>query len=162
MFDVKLVALTIWLCMILSGKYYSNYCKYYSKINIFNQIIVTNGQVTTTRRTTTTTARRTTTTTARPTTTTTMRPYNSTNRLMVCYFPNHAQYREGMGQFSPENIDAGLCTHIVYSYVNVDGDGMLSYNDVNDVNLTSRVLALKRANPSLKVMASVGGIFLKV
>ncbi len=139
------------MCSHRLARYYG---KYYSKINIFNQIIVTNGQVTTTRRTTTTTAR--------PTTTTTMRPYNSTNRLMVCYFPNHAQYREGMGQFSPENIDAGLCTHIVYSYINVDEDGMLSYNDVNDVNLTSRVLALKRANPSLKVMASVGGIFLKV
>ena len=35
---------------------------------------------------------------------------------VVCYFTNWATYRPGNGKYEPEDIDADLCTHIVYGF----------------------------------------------
>ncbi|KAM7354055.1 chitinase 10 [Cochliomyia hominivorax] len=35
---------------------------------------------------------------------------------VVCYFTNWAWYRQGGGKFLPEDIDAELCSHIVYGF----------------------------------------------
>ena len=38
----------------------------------------------------------------------------------VCYFTNWSQYRTGKARFVPEDIDASLCTHIVYCFARLD------------------------------------------
>ena len=35
---------------------------------------------------------------------------------VVCYFTNWAWYRPGAGKYTPDNIDASLCTHVVYGF----------------------------------------------
>lgn len=40
---------------------------------------------------------------------------------VVCYFTNWAWYRQGKGKFLPEDIDADLCSHIIYGFAVLDG-----------------------------------------
>lgn len=39
---------------------------------------------------------------------------------VVCYFTNWAWYRQGNGKYLPSDIDASLCTHIVYGFAVLD------------------------------------------
>ena len=41
------------------------------------------------------------------------------NRV-VCYFTNWAWYRPGDGKYRPRDVQAGLCTHIVYGFAILD------------------------------------------
>ncbi|XP_008943281.1 PREDICTED: acidic mammalian chitinase-like, partial [Merops nubicus] len=36
--------------------------------------------------------------------------------VLSCYFTNWAQYRPGLGKYTPENIDPCLCTHLLYAF----------------------------------------------
>ena len=42
--------------------------------------------------------------------------------MRVCYYPNWAQYRAGIMQFFPSNINPRLCTHIMYAFAKVVPD----------------------------------------
>ena len=81
----------------------------------------------------------------------------------VCYYTNWSQYRPGLGKFLPENIDPFLCTHINYAFgfVNEDGTGIkpFEWNDILDYTdgMYKRVTDLKKINPELKVLLSIGG-----
>jgi chitinase len=44
---------------------------------------------------------------------------------MVCYFTNWAWYRQGNGKYLPEDIDASLCTHIVYGFAVLDYENLI-------------------------------------
>ena len=54
----------------------------------------------------------------------------------VCYYTNWAQYRPGMGKYTPNNIDPFLCTHINYAFAFVTNDGTglrtFEWNDVTN------------------------------
>lgn len=80
--------------------------------------------------------------------------------ILSCYYTNWAQYRngnDGLGKFKPENIDANLCTHINYAFANLK-DGILVPFEWNDDVNYGKVIGLKKQNPNLKVLISVGGI----
>jgi chitinase len=83
-------------------------------------------------------------------------------KKLVCYHTNWSQYRSDNGKFFPENIDANLCTHIIYSFAKISGDRLAPY-EWNDEDtdwsrgMYSRMMALKAQNPSLKVLIAVGG-----
>nr|CAD7263762.1 unnamed protein product [Timema shepardi] len=73
-------------------------------------------------------------------------PTPTENEKVVCYFESWAVYRTGDGAFNIEDIDASLCTHLLYSFVNLgDDDG---YNKVNN---------LKNQGTGIKIMAALGG-----
>lgn len=40
--------------------------------------------------------------------------------MVVCYIGTWAVYRPDKGSFSIENIDASLCTHVVYAFVGLN------------------------------------------
>jgi len=44
---------------------------------------------------------------------------------VVCYFTNWAWYRQGNGKYLPSDIDASLCTHIVYGFAVLDSGSLL-------------------------------------
>ena len=79
---------------------------------------------------------------------------------LVCYFTNWSQYRED-AEFTPEDIDVSLCTHVIYAFAKVK-NGVLVHTDDNDIKgkpkgMYERVTSLKKSKPDLKVLLSVGG-----
>ncbi|CAH1794860.1 unnamed protein product [Owenia fusiformis] len=77
----------------------------------------------------------------------------------VCYYTNWSQYRVGFGQFWPEDIDANLCTHIIYAFANLSGTNIIprEWNDDGPSGLYVRVNSLKNANPELSTLLGVIG-----
>lgn len=79
---------------------------------------------------------------------------------IVCYYTNWSQYRVQIGKFVPEDIPADLCTHIIFAFGWLK-KGKLSSFESNDetkdgkVGLYSRIIGLKKKNPSLKVTISL-------
>jgi chitinase len=58
---------------------------------------------------------------------------------MVCYYSSWAVYRPGSGKFDVENIDPFMCTHVIYSFLGVDGNGSVfsldPWNDIDNGNV---------------------------
>lgn len=77
-------------------------------------------------------------------------------KKVVCYYTNWAQYRRGDTKYFPENIEADLCTHIIYSFAKLSNNQLAEY-EWNDHTMYQRVIDKKLENPSLKVMIAVGG-----
>nr|CAD7402605.1 unnamed protein product [Timema poppensis] len=78
---------------------------------------------------------------------------------VVCYFTNWAWYRTGVGKYLPEDIDANLCTHIVYGFAVLDYENLIvkahdSWADF-DNKFYERVVAYKKKG--LKVSLALGG-----
>lgn len=78
---------------------------------------------------------------------------------MVCYFTNWAWYRPGAGKFLPEDVDADLCTHVVYGFAVLDYERLVirmhdSWADV-DNRFYARVTALRAKG--IRVLIGLGG-----
>lgn len=59
-------------------------------------------------------------------------PLGSDGMRRVCYYTNWAQYRPGIGKFTPENIDERLCSHIVYAFSKLNSKHELTPFEWND------------------------------
>ncbi|CAG9854034.1 unnamed protein product [Phyllotreta striolata] len=81
---------------------------------------------------------------------------------VVCYFSSWTVYRPGNGSFKPDDIDPHLCTHINYAFVGLNPNGSINILDSweaepSGLDGINKLIALKKVNPSLKVMVSMGG-----
>ncbi|GFO13885.1 chitinase-3-like protein 1 [Plakobranchus ocellatus] len=85
----------------------------------------------------------------------------ASEKKIFCYYSSFAQTRQGAGNFLPEDINPHLCTHIIYAFVDISEDGRdltpFNRNDQGPNGLYARTLALKKKNPSLKILLAVGG-----
>ncbi len=55
--------------------------------------------------------------------------------LFSSYYTNWSQYRSERGYgFYPEDIDASLCTHIIYAFGKIEDDTIVNFED-NDVSI---------------------------
>ncbi|XP_043819844.1 chitinase-3-like protein 1 [Dromiciops gliroides] len=75
---------------------------------------------------------------------------------LVCYYTSWSQYREGDAACFPDDIDANLCTHIIYSFANISNNQLDTW-EWNDVTLYETLNELKLRNTKLKTLLSVGG-----
>uniref|UniRef100_A0A131Y8W2 Putative catalytically inactive chitinase-like lectin n=1 Tax=Ixodes ricinus TaxID=34613 RepID=A0A131Y8W2_IXORI len=65
-------------------------------------------------------------------------------------------YLQASEFLQPESLDVTVCTHIICGFADL-ADGTLAPRRPEDAAYYVRTTALKRVNPSLKVMLSVGG-----
>ncbi|XP_015439737.1 PREDICTED: chitinase-3-like protein 2 [Dufourea novaeangliae] len=78
---------------------------------------------------------------------------NSTRQIIVCYYTISRDLNT-LGELNPSHIDPNLCTHIIVGFASVVncsldlGKGSSIYKDV---------VALKKLQPELRVMISIGG-----
>ncbi|XP_033739624.1 LOW QUALITY PROTEIN: chitinase-3-like protein 1 [Pecten maximus] len=80
----------------------------------------------------------------------------------VCYHSNWSQYRQSPAKFYPENIDASLCTHVIYAFATLNGNHLKAFewNDESTAwskGMYERFNAMKKQNPTVKTMLAVGG-----
>lgn len=84
-------------------------------------------------------------------------------RVFLCYWGSWSHYRDGAGRFSVENIDASLCTHLVYAFAKLDNgviapfDPYLDLKDNYGLGMYEKVNHLKATHPHLKTLLAIGG-----
>lgn len=81
----------------------------------------------------------------------------SSDYIRVCYYTNWAQYRPGSGKFPMSSLDPYLCTHLMYSFIEIGSNNQLKLREWNGDTLIKESIILKQANPELKIIAAVGG-----
>src|SRR6266487_545659 len=80
---------------------------------------------------------------------------NGLDKKVVCYWPNWMH-----STLHAQDIDANLCTHINYAFASLDSNSLTIKFRLaagEDNKLVSQLLALKKKNPDLKLLISMGG-----
>ena len=63
-------------------------------------------------------------------------PSNLRKPKVFCYYTNWSYKRPGMGKFTPEDIDANLCTHIVFAFASIEDNKLIITQIVNNLHCT--------------------------
>lgn len=69
---------------------------------------------------------------------------------VFCYLTSWSAKRPGVGKFEPKNIDASLCTHIVYAFATLKDHVLTEANDDDPENY-DKLIELREKNPDLQV-----------
>ena len=88
------------------------------------------------------------------------RPYR-----VVCYYGTWAYYRPSDGQFNAENANPYLCTHFNYAFAKLEKNQIVLFDeklDDKEEHMIKRVADLRKLNPSMSVLISIGGRFLEL
>ncbi|KAL2747341.1 putative chitinase 10 [Vespula maculifrons] len=91
-----------------------------------------------------------------------IQPGKTNDYKVVCYYTNWSQYRTKVGKFMPEDIQPDLCTHVVFAFGWLKKNKLTSFESNDEtkdgkIGLYERIVNLKKANPSLKILLAVGG-----
>lgn len=89
---------------------------------------------------------------------------DANNYKRMCVVTNWSQFRPGRGRFSFDFIDSSLCNYVIYASVKVV-EAEYDYDDSeefeiqavqhNEMDLYNRLRALKKQNPSLKLILRI-------
>ncbi|RMZ93814.1 putative chitinase 3, partial [Brachionus plicatilis] len=89
-------------------------------------------------------------------------PNRNGRKLVVCYYTNWAQYRQGDGKFQPEDVDVNLCDMVIFAFAKLEGDKIVPF-EWNDLSTSwlpgmyDRTINLKNQNPNVKISIAIGG-----
>ncbi|XP_063982354.1 chitinase-like protein 3 [Diachasmimorpha longicaudata] len=84
-------------------------------------------------------------------------------KVVYCYFGSWAVYRPGKGEFQIENINPSLCTHLVYTFVGLEGVNVKVLDPWQDLPDQAgkdgfrRFNAIRMKNPWLQTLVAMGG-----
>jgi len=89
----------------------------------------------------------------------------SHNKKVVCYWGTWANYRPKDGKFTAENVDPTLCTHLIYSFAQLDNttwtikslDPWMDLEEEYGLAGFKKATDLKIFYPHLKVLIAIGG-----
>jgi len=90
---------------------------------------------------------------------------HSHTKMVVCYWGTWANYRPEGGKFTPDHVDATLCTHIIYSFAGLDThnwtmkslDPWMDLEDGGGLAGFRKATSLKYTHPHIKVTLAIGG-----
>ncbi|XP_058457279.1 probable chitinase 10 [Malaya genurostris] len=81
---------------------------------------------------------------------------NSRSGQVFCYLTSWSSKRPGAGKFEPKDIDAKLCTHVVYAFATLKDHKLTEANE-SDPDMYDEVIALREKNPDLQILLAIGG-----
>jgi chitinase len=86
-------------------------------------------------------------------------PDSLADNKVVCYYTNWASYREGNSKYVPSDIDPSLCTHIIYSFAELNPSTLTIQVQDRETDINQgfyrQVTALKERG--VKVSIAIGG-----
>lgn len=74
---------------------------------------------------------------------------------MICYYESWAKYRSGAGKYNINSINAGLCTHVIYSFAGIKTDGSVKLLD--DASDLTKFTSFVKKHNGVKALLSIGG-----
>lgn len=81
--------------------------------------------------------------------------------VIMCYYGSSAAYRVEEARLPIESIDLSLCTHYLYAFAGIDHESRIKsldpVNDLGDMGNYKKFTNLKKSNPQIKTLLSVGG-----
>lgn len=77
-------------------------------------------------------------------------------KVLICYYGGWSIYRPAPGNFSLENFDAHLCTHLVFAFALLREDGNI-YADADNTAMYNAMKKLRGENKNLKLLLAIGG-----
>ncbi|XP_045475619.1 probable chitinase 10 [Harmonia axyridis] len=87
--------------------------------------------------------------------------HDNDGQRIICYVQGQAVYRREPQTFRPEDLNPFACTHVIYAFAAMDPHSFQITPNDEEYDLIqggyTAVTGLKRLNPKLKVMISVGG-----
>lgn len=75
---------------------------------------------------------------------------------VFCYLTSWSSKRPGIGKFEPKDIDASLCTHLVYAFATLKDHVLTEANDDDPENY-DKLIELRDKNPDLQILLAIGG-----
>lgn len=88
-------------------------------------------------------------------------PLVDSGNVFMCYYGFWAQFRKEAANLPIDMIDTSLCTHIIYAFAGIDHESRLkSLHPMNELvyqGSYTKLTNLKKINPKLKILLSVGG-----
>lgn len=81
----------------------------------------------------------------------------------MCYFGSWAAYRPGDGKFDVSDIEPTLCTHLIYTFIGLEGNSIKlldAWQDLPDgggKDGFNRFNALRKKSPNTKTLIAIGG-----
>ena len=82
----------------------------------------------------------------------------NSDKNVLCYYATDARFRPANAKFTPDDIDASLCSHVVYAFADIGPNNTIEVNEEDCRNFTG----IKRSNSNVKVLVAIVGLSARI